>query len=61
MLVDIPAAQHKTIFFIVSSPLCMFLDASSLSRAAARHNRFTMIVCKTSQKMKPVSILQRPR
>ncbi|PVF75487.1 hypothetical protein CSC18_0164 [Klebsiella aerogenes] len=39
----------------------MFLDASSLSRAAARHNRFTMIVCKTSQKMKPVSILQRPR
>jgi len=57
MLVDIPAAQHKTMFFIVSLNVHVFID--SLSRAARFDNRVTAIVCESSQRnplfLKPVT------
>src|SRR5690606_212447 len=61
MLVDIPAAQHKTMFFIVSLDLHVFIDnypvqtasTTALPRLCVRHHKEIGIF------LKPVTILQR--
>jgi hypothetical protein len=49
MLVDIPAAQHKTMFFIISLDLHVFIDnypvqtasTTALPRLCVRHHKET--------------------
>lgn len=61
MLVDIPAAQHKTMFFIVSLDLHVFIDnypvqtasTTALPRLCVRHHKEIGIF------LKPVTILPR--
>jgi len=51
MLVDIPAAQHKTMFFIVSLNVHVFIDnypappasTTALPRLCVRHHKETRI------------------
>jgi len=59
MLVDIPAAQHKTMFFIISLDLHVFIDnypvqtasTTALPRLCVRHHKEISIF------LKPVTIL----
>jgi len=59
MLVDIPAAQHKTMFFIISLDLHVFIDnypvqtasTTGLPRLCVRHHKEIGIF------LKPVTIL----
>jgi hypothetical protein len=59
MLVDIPAAQHKTMFFIISLDLHVFIDnypvqtasTTALPRLCVRHHKENGIF------LKPVTIL----
>jgi len=61
MLVDIPAAQHKTMFFIVSLDLHVFIDnypvqtasTTALPRLCVRHHK------EIGNLLKPVTILYR--
>jgi len=58
MLVDIPAAQHKTMFFIISLDLHVFIDnylaqrasTTALPRLCVRHHK------ETGEFLKPVTI-----
>jgi hypothetical protein len=60
MLVDIPAAQHKTMFFIISLDLHVFIDnypvqtasTTGLPRLCVRHHK------ETGDFLKPVTILR---
>jgi hypothetical protein len=59
MLVDIPAAQHKTMFFIISLDLHVFIDnypvqtasTTALPRLCVRHHK------EMGDFLKPVTIL----